>query len=840
MERHYVNPLVQLGVPLNDIIGFSLEYNQSGKCPATMAKAYLGNALKALDSIGVTTLYVADSAYFKFLTKERKSEGHLGYIKPCAIKGYEHMNVILGLNYGVLFHDPSKQTKVDLSLETVANHLSGNHIDPGTGIIHSESYPETTQGIADALADLHQYVELTCDIEAFALEFHKAGIATIGFAWDQHNGISFPVDYCKIEHAPLSFGSPILGVQQHNNEVKMLLVEFFISYQGKITYHNGSYDIKVLIFELFMMKDLLNQRGMLRGIDIMTRSIDDTKLITYLATNSCAGNKLSLKDAAHEFAGNYAQANVNDVRLIPQPELLRYNLVDCLSTWYVKNKHYPTMTADDQKSVYDTIFIPSVKIILQMELTGMPIDMFEVHKADTELRFIRQTHRSFIENSPLIKSFEKDLQEQECIIKNLLLKVKVKPLSDFSHIRFNPSSGTQLQKLIYEKMGYDVIDTTDSGAPATGGKTIKKMLAQSKSQTHTDIFEALIGLADVGIIITTFISAFLTKSILKEDGHWYLHGNFNIGGTVSGRLSSSGPNLQNIPSSSKYAKHIKRCFKAPEGWLFVGADFASLEDRISALTTKDPNKLKVYTDGYDGHCLRAFSYYGELMPDIVNTVDSINSIADHYPVYRQDSKAPTFALTYQGTWHTLVNNIGLSKDAAMEIENKYHELYQVSDQWVQSQLVEASSTGYVTCAFGLRVRTPVLKQTLLNKDSTPYEAGAEGRTAGNALGQSYGMLNNRSGIEFQERVLSSAYALKIRPCAHIHDAQYFMIKNDLGTIKWFNDNLTETMKWQDLPDIKHDDVKLGGDVEIFYPDWSKKFSLPNGISIQEIHDICSK
>lgn len=54
----------------------------------------------------------------------------------------------------------------------------------------------------------------------------------------------------------------------------------------------------------------------------------------------------------------------------------------------------------------------------------------------------------------------------------------------------------------------------------------------------------------------------------------------------------------------------------PPGWIFAGADFASLEDYISALTTRDPNKLKVYIDGYDGHCLRAYAYFPERMPDI--------------------------------------------------------------------------------------------------------------------------------------------------------------------------------------------------------------------------------
>ena len=64
--------------------------------------------------------------------------------------------------------------------------------------------------------------------------------------------------------------------------------------------------------------------------------------------------------------------------------------------------------------------------------------------------------------------------------------------------------------------------------------------------------------------------------------------------------------MQNLPATgSKYAKLIKKMFRAPPGKLFIGLDFNSLEDMISALTTKDPNKLKVYTDGFDGHALRA-------------------------------------------------------------------------------------------------------------------------------------------------------------------------------------------------------------------------------------------
>lgn len=366
-------------------------------------------------------------------------------------------------------------------------------------------------------------------------------------------------------------------------------------------------------------------------------------------------------------------------------------------------------------------------------------------------------------------------------------------------------------------------------------------ITRAEAIEQAKLLKALIELAEVSIILDTFFNAFLHKTVHKPDGMWYLHGNFNLGGTLSGRLSSSKINLQNLPSTgSKYASIVKQCFVAPDGWLLSGADFNSLEDMISALTTKDPNKLKVYIDGYDGHCLRAYAYYGDQMPDIVETVDSINSIAKKYKPLRQASKGPTFALTYQGTWHTLVNNLGLPKDKAQMIEDRYHTLYEVSDKWVQDKLNQACKDGYVTLAFGLRLRTPILAQTILNKTNTPYEAAAEGRTAGNALGQSYGMLNNRAAIEFRRRLMASPFKYDILPISHIHDAQYFLVRDNLDTIHWYNKNLTECMAWQELPEIQHNQVKIGGECEIYYPDWSKPTGIPVNADHAELESLIKK
>ena len=154
------------------------------------------------------------------------------------------------------------------------------------------------------------------------------------------------------------------------------------------------------------------------------------------------------------------------------------------------------------------------------------------------------------------------------------------------------------------------------------------------------------------------------------------------------------------------------------------------------------------TDGYDGHCLRAYSYFGDQMPDIDSgSIASINSIETKYPDLRQLSKAPTFALTYLGTWSTLVKNCGFSEEVAKQIEANYHKLYVVSDEFIAKRIEdEACKLGYVTLAFGLKLRTPLLKKTILGNKFTSNEAKAEMRTAGNAMGQSYGLLNNRAAV----------------------------------------------------------------------------------------------
>lgn len=353
--------------------------------------------------------------------------------------------------------------------------------------------------------------------------------------------------------------------------------------------------------------------------------------------------------------------------------------------------------------------------------------------------------------------------------------------------------------------------------------------------TKAELLDALLAYTDATKLLSTFIPA-MEAGWLKADGLRYVHGSFNIPGTVSGRLSSSEPNLQNLPSGKRnaFAKLIKRCFVAPEGFLFVGVDYPSLEDRISAKQTKDPKKIAVYTDGFDGHSMRTNYYFGLGIDP--NDVDAVNRIEDDHPDLRTDSKPITFALTYMGTWKTLVKNCGLDPAFAQEVEKGFRELYKVSIEWVESRLVQASKDGYIDVAFGHRIRCPQLVGLDPINDRREFVQGMC-RTLGNALGQSYGMLNSRSGVELRERLKESPYNYDIVPIAHIHDAQYFLTRSTPEVVHWLNINVVECNLWEDLDEIRMPEVPLGGNLEIFSPSWEDSIKVPNLATVDEISGI---
>ena len=219
----------------------------------------------------------------------------------------------------------------------------------------------------------------------------------------------------------------------------------------------------------------------------------------------------------------------------------------------------------------------------------------------------------------------------------------------------------------------------------------------------------------------------------------------------------------------------------------------------------------------------------------------VNRIQKEHKDLRQMSKAPSFAMQFLGTYRTLMKNLGWSESQAKGVEANYKKLYQKSIDWVNAKIEEAHIKGYSEGAFGLRIRTPLLAQTIYGASKLPKEAAAEARTLGNAIsGQSHGLLNNRAAVAFMKKVWESPYRYDIKPAALIHDASYFVIRDDLHVVEWANRELIKAMQWQELPEIQHDKVKLEAALDIFWPDWSNAITLPNNSSKESIKELCTK
>ena len=845
LTRYYIDPVESLEA--ENFVAYDLAYNGK-KAPVSLIRECLSELLPEIDERGINTLLVCDAPYFKTLTKNKKADPFYGYACPCAIEGYEHLQIVLCPSHQILMYNPLMQEKIDRALEALETTVMGNYEDPGQDIIKEAHYPRKLEDIKRTLDALHKFPELTCDIEGKSLEFWTCGISTIAFAWDKHRGVAFSVDRAMgADEQPLAHrkkDNPYVPSHRPVAEsaaIKAMLKEFFQTYKGKLIYHNIAFDGKVLAYELWM-EHLADSPNRIAGIKEMTKNFDDTKLILYQATNNAVKNELGLKAASAEFTGNYAE-DVTDTEKIPLPNLLEYNLKDCMATWYVKEKYEPIMIADEQQELYETLLKDAVVTLMDTELCGMPINPAKVQVAKKVMTDIETECMDFFKNNPIIQKFHHQALQAKADKKTAEAKAKAKTdrptkvyciTDSVIYEEFNPNSGPQLQTLLYDYLGYPVLDLTKSKQPATGGKTIKKLLNHSACEEHTEIFEYIIKLADVAIILSTFIPAFENAQQLP-DGSWRLFGNFNLGGTQSLRLSSSNPNLQNIPSGSIYAKIIKECFEAPPGWLFCGSDFDALEDKVGSLRTQDPEKLKIYIEGFCGHCVRALSYWPEKMPDIDPTSpDSVNSIKKKYKVYRQDSKAPSFALQYDGTFKTLMTNCGFSEGEAKRIEANYHSLYVVSDEHMKAVIEKAKELGYVPLAFGARVRTPLLAKTIGTGKSVPYAAMAEARSAGNAYIQSYCFLTVKAFSEFRKRLWASKYVHDILPSATIHDAIYYLVRNSAKIMEWFNRNLIECMAWNELPELQHDVVKISSGLEIFWPSWRDAIDVPNGATSNEI------
>ena len=540
--------------PLEDTFGLlQFDVSRFKDCKSAADKREWANLAK--DILGTYDyVLICDSDWFKVLTKNKKAETTLGMVQNSP--NFNSKVFYCPSQYVYQVDSKKHSTQFLQVLEGLSKDSQGMStvIEPE---IHSEYYPETVKEIETALESILDKPMLFCDIEAKSLKVTEAGIYTITFCWDKHNGIAFPVD-----------------AHTDSNQIRELLRRFFSKYEGRLVFHKANYDVMVNIFTLYQY-DLSDVEGQLKGLDVFFKNnrIDDTLIITYLATNSCGGNVLGLKELGQPYVGDYA-VDVSDVTKIPLKTLLRYNLIDGLATAYVYEKYHPIMVQEQQDKLYYDFMLPTLRTNIRCQLNGLPIDLNLVQKFKNDLNQEREQLLSNLLGSKVVENAQYAVAEKATIKRNSKLKTKVTTIQD-NLKPFNFHSVNQLTTLLYEVMQLPVINTTDSGMASTDGNTLRDLQNHTSNQEYKNILQWIKELGDVDKISTAFIPSFESAPDTIIGNR--LSGYMNLAGTVSGRLSGSSPNLHQIPSTgSRFSKPTKKVFTSSPEWLFVGIDYASL------------------------------------------------------------------------------------------------------------------------------------------------------------------------------------------------------------------------------------------------------------------------
>lgn len=503
---------------------------KNGKAPTNQElKDFLVNYKVRLQQSNY--LLVTESSLFKLLTGKRQAEVYTGYVLPCTLKEFENVHILYVPNYMSIVYNPVNANRLALALDGLVDHMNGLKNKFDSNPITELTVLEEPDEIRDALVDLLKHPKLAIDIEAYGLKLSEAHIATIAFCWDLGKCLVIKCDYglprddkhyCSYEANPV---------------VRELLRKFFTAYKGKKLFHNAPYDVKHIIYNCFM-KETNDHELLLTGLETMTKNLEDTKVISYLALNSIARNSYTLKDLAHEYVGNYA-VDVKDIRTVETDVLCNYNAIDVSATLYLYNKYYPAMVRDNQEPIYKELMLPSLKSIIHMEMIGFPVDMQKAVEVNNELTAKLNQLQDEIYSSKYVAIAEEQLAIKELAKINSKLKTIQKDLSDLEDFKFNLNSTDHLAELLFTVIGLPVLDYTPSKKPVVDARTLQKLLNHTEDEEVLELINKISQCNQLSKVLGTFIPALLNSEC--SDGYHYLRGSFNLGTVVSGRLSSSNP-----------------------------------------------------------------------------------------------------------------------------------------------------------------------------------------------------------------------------------------------------------------------------------------------------------
>ena len=392
------------------------------------------------------------------------------------------------------------------------------------------------------------------------------------------------------------------------------------------------------------------------GINISSIK-NDTMMMSYVLDASATRHNL---DALSSYYLNYKTSTFEDVAgkgvkqvtfdKVPIAEATHYAAEDADITLRLYEELVTKLEAvKSLKALNQEIEIPLIEVLSEMEQNGA------------------------ILNSKILNAQSKDLENR--------IKKLEKSAYDLAGEEFNLGSTKQLREIFFDKLGYRVIKKTPGGQPSTDEKVLAELAEEY------ELPKVLLEHRTLSKLKSTYTDK-LPGQISNSTGK--VHTSFHQAVTTTGRLSSSDPNLQNIPIRTEDGRRIRQAFEPSEGHRFISADYSQIELRVMAHMSKDEGLLKAFQEGEDVHSKTASEVFNVDIEEVTTDL-------------RRNAKAINFGLIYGISAFGLGKQLGITRNLAAEYMAMYFEKYPGVKEYMESTKKLAGENGYIETLFGRRL-----------------------------------------------------------------------------------------------------------------------------------------
>ena len=538
------------------------------------------------------------------------------------------------------------------------------------------------------------------DTETTSLKPQEATLVGISFALREHEGF-----YLPLAHSYLG-----VGVQLDIKDVIALLNPLFLDEEIHFIGHNLKYDLLVLLFNGFTPP----------------KAYADTMLMAYLLDSY---QSVSLDELAINYL-NYKNISYDEMTLNGRKRISFSEVLIEKATAYAGEDAEVTLrlyghlkellfSIDELKKLFFEVDMPMLMALYHMEAVGVLVDA-----------------QTLASQNKVLVSESKQLQEQIYAVAG--------------HV-FNIASPKQLAEVLFEELAIPYPKKVKSGKGYSTAEDILQQIAP-----NYDIANLVLRYRELQKLISTYTEKLQTQ-ILEKTGR--IHSSFNQTGTITGRLSSNDPNLQNIPARTQEGKLIRKAFIAPKGYSLISADYSQIELRLIAHISGDDALIKAFNLDQDIHKATAAEVLGK-------------NISEVTAQERSHAKATNFGLMYGMGAFKLANQTGMSMGEARLYIQKYFSRYPKVQEYMEKTRIFAREHGYVETLLGRRIATPNI-----NSSNTIMQKGAE-RAAINAPMQgSAADIIKLAMIKIDEWI-SSLNDDSLKMTIQVHDELLFEVRDD--------------------------------------------------------------